>query len=317
MKIFAPNYYKKFSCIADKCKHSCCIGWEIDIDDETFEQYKNNNTEFGKKLNDNIIIDDDCACFKLTNNDRCPFLNDNNLCEIILNLGEHALCQICSDHPRFKNFYGDRVEIGLGLTCEEAARIIVNESEDFELIEIDNDQEIGSIYNDEIEFFNIRSEIFKIIKCNDSFESIIEKILNKFNIKIPEMTIYEWIDIYLGLERLDTAWSEMLNVLKNTDNIQFTLPCSYEKAPKNLLTYFIYRHLGESVYDGNFNGRLLFAIISCYMISAICSIGYSVEDVARMYSSEIEYSDENLDKLIDFLQNESSCKKTRYFFDFK
>ena len=82
MKIFAPNYYKKFSCIADKCKHSCCIGWEIDIDDETFEQYKNNNTEFGKKLNDNIIINDDCACFKLTDNDRCPFLNDNNLWEI-------------------------------------------------------------------------------------------------------------------------------------------------------------------------------------------------------------------------------------------
>ena len=58
MKVFAPNYYKKFSCIADKCKHSCCIGWEIDIDDATSEQYKNINTDFGKKLNNNIVIDD-------------------------------------------------------------------------------------------------------------------------------------------------------------------------------------------------------------------------------------------------------------------
>lgn len=305
MKVFAPNYYKKFSCIADKCKHSCCIGWEIDIDDETFEQYKNNNTEFGRKLNDNIIINDNCACFKLTDNDRCPFLNDNNLCEIILNLGEHALCQICSDHPRFRNYYGNRVEIGLGLTCEEAARIIINENENFELIEIDKSQEIGNIYEDEIEFFNIRNQIFEIIENEDSFESIIEKLLDNFNIKIPDLSIQDWTNIYLKLERLDNMWGEMLKRLKATNDIHFTLPCSYERALKNLLTYFIYRHLGESVFDGNFNGRLLFAIVSCYMILAICNIGYSVEDVARMYSSEIEYSDENLDKLIDFLQNES------------
>ena len=34
-----PNYYDKFKCIADKCRHSCCIGWEIDIDDDTMELY--------------------------------------------------------------------------------------------------------------------------------------------------------------------------------------------------------------------------------------------------------------------------------------
>ena len=303
MKVFAPNYYKKFSCIADKCKHSCCIGWEIDIDDETFEQYKNNNTEFGRKLNDNIIINDDCACFKLTDNDRCPFLNDNNLCEIILNVGDRALCQICSDHPRFKNFYGDRVEIGLGLTCEEVARIVINESTPFEIIEIDNDNTTETIYEDEVEFFSIRNEIFKTIECEKSFEAIIEKLLNNFNIKASEKSIYEWVEIYLSLEMLDNTWNEMLNRLKISDNIQFTNTDAHEKALKNLLVYFVYRHLGESVFDGNFNGRLLFAIVSCYMILAICNIGYSVEDVARMYSSEIEYYDENLDKLIDFLQN--------------
>ena len=305
MKVFAPNYYIKFSCIADQCKHSCCIGWEIDIDDATYERYKNIHTNFGKKLNDNIAINNDCAYFKLTDNERCPFLNKNNLCEIILNLGEESLCQICSDHPRFKNFYGDRVEIGLGLTCEEAARIIINKNARFELIEIDEDQEISNIYDDETEFFKIRNEIFKIIECEDSFETVIERLLDKFNIKIPEKSVYDWADIYLKLERLDNIWSEMLEKIKSTDDIQFTLPCTYKKELKNLLIYFIYRHLGESVYDGNFNGRLLFAIISCYMISTLCRIGYNIEDVSRMYSSEIEYSDENLSTLIELLQNES------------
>ena len=38
MKLYAPEYYKQFQCIADKCTHSCCIGWEIDIDEITDEK---------------------------------------------------------------------------------------------------------------------------------------------------------------------------------------------------------------------------------------------------------------------------------------
>ena len=305
MKVFAPNYYKKFSCIADKCKHSCCIGWEIDIDDATSEQYKNINTDFGKKLNNNIVIDDNYAYFKLRDNDRCPFLNDNNLCEIILNLGENSLCQICSDHPRFYNYYGDRIELGLGLTCEEVARIIIDEKENFELIEIKENQEICNIYDDEIEFFDIRNQIFEIIENEYSFKSIIEKLFNKFNIKTQRILTCELIKIYLDLERLDDSWGKMLKELKNINDIGNSLPYLNEKSLKNLLCYFIYRHLGESIYDGNFNGRLLFAIISCNMISELYKTGYNIYDVARMYSSEIEYSDENLNKLIEFLQSKS------------
>ena len=32
-----PDYYSAFRCIAGACKHSCCIGWEIDIDEESLE----------------------------------------------------------------------------------------------------------------------------------------------------------------------------------------------------------------------------------------------------------------------------------------
>lgn len=305
MKVFAPNYYEKFHCIADKCNHSCCIGWEIDIDDATLAQYKKIKTNFGKKLNDSIVFNDDCAYFKLTSNERCPFLNKDNLCEIILNLGENALCQICSDHPRFRNYYGDRVEIGLGLTCEEVARIIINEAECFELVEIDEMDETPTIYEDEIQFFELRNEIFKIINNENNFDYIIEKLLNKFSIKFPYKTIFEWVEIYSNLEMLDNNWGNFLNDLKSNENSSFLPNHSNNNALKNLLIYFIYRHLGESIYDGNFNGRLLFAIISCYMILALCKIGYSIEDVARMYSSEIEYSDENLNKLIDLMQSKS------------
>ena len=39
MTLYAPKYYKDFKCTADKCSHSCCIGWEIDIDPDTQNKY--------------------------------------------------------------------------------------------------------------------------------------------------------------------------------------------------------------------------------------------------------------------------------------
>ena len=57
MNKIVPDYYKKFKCIADKCKHSCCIGWEIDIDEHTYNKYMNIKNEFGNKLKNNIKSD--------------------------------------------------------------------------------------------------------------------------------------------------------------------------------------------------------------------------------------------------------------------
>ena len=32
-----PDYYDEFQCIADKCSDNCCTGgWEIDIDEDTY-----------------------------------------------------------------------------------------------------------------------------------------------------------------------------------------------------------------------------------------------------------------------------------------
>lgn len=34
-----PSYYGDFHCIGGSCKDSCCIGWEVDIDEDTYEYY--------------------------------------------------------------------------------------------------------------------------------------------------------------------------------------------------------------------------------------------------------------------------------------
>ena len=125
LKIYVPDYYEHFKCIADKCRHSCCIGWEIDIDDYTMKIYDSIGGELGGKLRSNINVTSDGARFILDKNERCPFLCENGLCELILEKGEDILCDICTDHPRFRNFYSDRIEMGLGLCCEAAAVLIL------------------------------------------------------------------------------------------------------------------------------------------------------------------------------------------------
>ena len=305
MKVFVPNYYKNFSCIANKCKHSCCIGWEIDIDNESLEKYKNINSDFGKLLNNNIAFNGECASFILDKNERCPFLNNRNLCDIILNLGEDSLCQICSDHPRFRNYFSDRVEIGLGLCCEEVARIIVSQKEHFTLIEASDDGDSDSLFNDETLFFKLRNDIFEMIQKSKSSEQLVEEFFKKIGTKIPDKSLKEWADVYLKLERLDKNWEVLLKSLNSHKALDFSIPPQHENSFKNILTYFIYRHLSDSIDNGNYVERLLFAILSCGIIFALVKKGNNLEDVVRMYSSEIEYSDENINTLIELLEKES------------
>ena len=69
----------------------------------------------------------------------------------------------------------------------------------------------------------------------------------------------------------------------------------------------MYRHLSEGFYDGRIKERLLFAILSFYVIRKIFSYGEETIDelieICRMYSSEIEYSEENIECLLNKLSD--------------
>lgn len=133
MLLRTPDFYEKFHCIADKCTDTCCVGWEIDVDTATLAKYKaaskakNNekiDNEFAKKLQSSICD----GHFVLESGDRCPFLDKCGLCEIYLHMGENALCDICREHPRFVEVYGDIKEQGIGLCCEEGVKLLLEET---------------------------------------------------------------------------------------------------------------------------------------------------------------------------------------------
>lgn len=148
MKIRVPDYYKDFKCIADKCDDTCCAGWEVDVDDDSYEYYKTVTGPFGDRIKSVMVppTEEEEACFTL-NNGRCPFLNDNNLCDLYTELGEDKLCDTCTNYPRFIEEYGSLREIGIALSCKTAGELILKSDKKvtFELTEND---EMVSTYND-------------------------------------------------------------------------------------------------------------------------------------------------------------------------
>lgn len=138
MILRVPEYYEEFSCIADKCKDSCCAGWEIDIDEDSYGYYNSVEGDFGARLKDSMFVAEDGGYrFKLKGPKRCAMLNDQNLCDLYTALGEEALCEVCTEYPRFSIAYGDVEQKGLSLSCEEAGRILFSRTEPEKLVDIE------------------------------------------------------------------------------------------------------------------------------------------------------------------------------------
>ena len=138
MILRVPEYYEEFACIADQCQDSCCAGWEIDIDEDSYAYYNSVDSEFGKRLKDSMFVAEDGGYrFKLKGPKRCAMLNDHNLCDLYTALGEEALCEVCTEYPRFSIIYGDVEQKGLSLSCEEAGRILFSRREPDKLIDME------------------------------------------------------------------------------------------------------------------------------------------------------------------------------------
>ena len=125
MKIYTPSYYARFRCLAGNCRDTCCRGWEIDIDPDSYARYLAQPGEIGDRLRAAIDPRGTPHFHLVGAEERCPFLNAQNLCDLYAELGRESLCQICARHPRYIEQYGDFAEMGVGLACEAAARLVL------------------------------------------------------------------------------------------------------------------------------------------------------------------------------------------------
>ncbi len=294
--IFAPAYYRDFHCIADRCRHSCCIDWEIGIDEATLEKYRPI-----KAIMDTVTVCEDGPCFALTEDGRCPHLNARGLCDIILTHGEDYLADICRLHPRFFNDVGEgRTEAGLGLVCEEACRLILTCDRPFSLVKIGEAKDAAEgdpAYDPLPERDRI---LVGIDAAGAGYAELYAVLRDAYGIPAIH-TPDEWIDRFLNLEILDKSWARDLQAVKNAPSRL----CGGDTEPYwgRLLAYFVYRHVSVAVTPADLRARLGFCLLSVDMIRFLFEKDAEqtperLFDLARRYSAEIEYSEDNTDELI-------------------
>ncbi|MBO5682921.1 MAG: flagellin lysine-N-methylase [Clostridia bacterium] len=295
MKLYAPRYYKDFKCIADKCPHSCCVGWEIDIDGDTLDKYKNLCGGYGDLISDSISVDGGTPHFTLGAGERCPHLDERGLCRIITSVGEDYLCDICREHPRFYNFTSI-AEVGLGMSCPAAARLILSSPSYAET------EEIGErcAEADAVGFDGIaaRGEVYATLGGAEDYTAALERIYCEYSIDKGEDR--EWLLTLDSLEYLDAAHKELF--LKYSSALRPT-EGEAQRYLERFLAYLIYRHATEAGDGEDFCERLAFCLFCERLLSAlICTEGASnldeVAELARVISEEIEYSEDNTAALI-------------------
>ena len=311
-----PSYYKDFRCIASDCTENCCIGWEIDVDEQTLAYYKRIGSDFSRRLCAAIAPADEQAGenahFILDERERCPFLNERNLCEVYLNLGEEHMAQICTDHPRYRSFFSERTEIGVGLCCEEAARLILTRPEKTTLVVTGE----GELDEEETALLTLRDHLFAIAQNREEpINQRMEQILSACGAHVPDVPLAQWAEFYLSLERMDEMWTGILESLReHADELPLDDFAAHMKGCETeyeqLLVYFLYRHVPTALDDGDVSSKAAFAVLSVRLLFSLGALHlllhgeFTVEDqieLCRLYSAEVEYSDDNMDALFDAL----------------
>lgn len=290
--LYAPTYYKDFKCIADKCTHSCCIGWEIDVDADTLDKFQ--------KLGDASAIESietsPTPHFRLCEGERCPHLDTSGLCKIITKHTEEYLPEICREHPRFYNETSRGLEVGVGMACEEACRLILC-SDDYDRVSV-----VGDGDADCVPFFNTlphRERIFEILKdmvLHYSYK--LHKISVIFDVSLSTMSDEEWRGMLDNLEYLDESHRALFQ--RYSSYVSPEAEGEKEAYLKRALAYFVYRHVTAAADEDDLRGRIGFCLFCERLLCSL--VTYTDTDIftaARIISEEIEYSEDNTQTIID------------------
>lgn len=339
MKFIKPNFYDRFRCTASQCSDTCCAGWEIDIDPDTRAYYEELECAFGDRLREQIDeLPEGGACFRLGDLERCPFLNDDNLCEVILELGEDALCEICREHPRFYEQIGDRMEMGVGLCCEEACRLLFEEKNPITFITttVGELPDVLVVPDSGMRIFRLRDEAFRLVQDRSLPLRVRMHRLIDFGVRVqrelfgapapaergtdePLPDVREaLLQVMETLEPYDDTWPDYVHLL---DDVSLAVNLDeIDGGYENLLVYFLYRHFARGALDGRLAARVFFCAVSVWFICLMNTKclrdtgAFTPWDrivCTKDYSKQVEYSAENMEDMIDALHSDPAFAAER------
>jgi lysine-N-methylase len=132
--INTPDYYPHFNCTGSQCEDTCCSGWSISVDKDTFHKYRANKhpqliplfkLAISKNTSPAADHRNNFGQMNMQPDGRCHFLQEDQLCAIHSHMGAQALSNTCRIYPRYLNRFGAQRENALGVSCPEAARVVL------------------------------------------------------------------------------------------------------------------------------------------------------------------------------------------------
>ncbi len=130
-----PRYVEAFTCGGPACPDTCCSGWSVPIDRQTYQAWQTIRVHVEGSLlvertrearANEKLSDGDCAVIEQTPAGACAWLNDEKLCAVQAKLGEDCLPLTCHSYPRQRVRAGGRVSMYLSLGCPRAAELALS-----------------------------------------------------------------------------------------------------------------------------------------------------------------------------------------------
>ncbi|WP_432661965.1 flagellin lysine-N-methylase [Wukongibacter baidiensis] len=223
-KILQPKYYSKFQCEPTKCHDTCCERWQIIIDKNTYERYTQSENPIikeivktGLSVNEKSINDDDFAIINLDNEMVCPFLNQDNLCEIFINMGERSLSKTCKSYPRACILVENVIERGLEMSCSVAAELALLNEKGIEFERVMDDVEFDDIY-----VVSPKAEDLKQLEIAKEIRTDVIDLLQTRTIELSERVAVVGYFLNLVVESIDYSninYEEVLSRIKETKDL--------------------------------------------------------------------------------------------------
>lgn len=276
-----PSFYDGFACKAQNCRHSCCRGWEIDVDEDTAALYEAMPGALGKELRTALTDEGGARHFRLDGEGNCPFLRRDGLCRVILSCGEDALCDICALHPRFFEEIGGFELAGLGLSCEKSCELLLAEEGPLRFL-VEGENGLLTL-----------AELLRRMGCPVEDEEL------RFSPSLVETYAGRMLDSLAQTEPIDEAWPRELAALREKLGAQppLHLPASLERYERTY-HYLLYRQL-ERLDGCTLRALCEYAALGTrFVLLQDLLMGEDAEHLRR-WSEQIEYSTENVDLLLN------------------
>ena len=309
---YKPQYYDAFHCLASRCPDTCCQEWDIQVDPETASLYASLPGEFGAQVRASLHEEEGETVITLTDN-HCPMQRSDGLCRIQAELGEQSLCQVCRDFPRLHHDYGSFQELGLELSCPEAANILlttpfspaqVTELPGGEDPDYDEDamatllstrKKVTELLSGSsrspgetlILFFLYGCHAQQLLDGEDAPDFDPAAALETARIMAKPGNLTAVCSFFLNLEVLTPEWRELLSQARSA-------PLPGEALA--LCQYLVSRYWLQAVSDYDLYCRVKFMVICCILVSSLP--GDFIWN-AHIFSKEIENDIDNVDAILD------------------